>query len=227
MTAPFYNTSHGLALLNKPIGKTSFYLISFLRKLTGERCIGHAGTLDPFATGVMILLIGKPYTRQSARFIEEDKEYTAKLKLGATTDTFDCEGVITSESSLIPTLFDIQETAKQFQGTITQLPPMYSAKKVNGQKLYELARLGKTVERATKKVNVELTILNYAYPYLDIHVKCSSGTYIRSIADDMGRILGCGAHLVELTRTRIGSFLLKDCQNCQDLTDKKDLVSHR
>lgn len=221
------NTSLGIALINKPVGKTSFYLVGFLRRLTSVRCIGHAGTLDPFATGVMVLLVGKPYTKLSNDLIKYDKEYTAKLKFGAATDSHDLDGEITMTSDIVPTIEEIESICTQFQGEVLQTPPMFSAKKVKGKKLYELARQGKVIERQPKLVTIKLEILSYQYPYLDIHVTCSSGTYIRTIADDIGQKLGCGAHLVELIRTRVGPFHLNECQECDDLIDSTKLNLRR
>lgn len=157
------------------------------------------------------MLLGREYTRLSDKFLEQDKEYTAQVHLGIATDTYDCEGQQQSTSQLIPTLQDIQCALKKFQGDIEQVPPMFSAKKINGQKLYHLARKGKTIERPPCKVNVSTEILSYAYPFLEMHIKCSKGTYIRSLAHDLGAALGCGAHLSNLIRTRSGQFYLNQC----------------
>ncbi|MBA3957172.1 MAG: tRNA pseudouridine(55) synthase TruB [Parachlamydiaceae bacterium] len=204
-------TCEGILPINKPVGKMSFSLISRLRRILNIQKIGHAGTLDPFASGVMILLIGRNYTRLSDRFLEADKQYRATLKFGVTTDSFDCDGQIIKESDFIPSLSDLEVAITHFQGEVEQIPPMFSAKKVNGKKLYELARQGKTVERAPAKVRMETTLLHYEYPYATLSVTCSKGTYIRSIAHDIGERLGCGAHLIQLERTRSGTFLLDDC----------------
>lgn len=150
-------------------------------------------------------------TRLSDQFLCDDKEYVAQLHLGIATDTHDNEGTETFRSEKIPTLQEIHEVIAKFQGTVEQTPPMYSAKKVNGQKLYDLARKGKTIERLPVQVNLETTLLRYAYPKLEINVKCSKGTYIRTIADDMGQLLHCGAHLSALERTRSGPFKLESC----------------
>lgn len=182
-----------------------------MRKVTGIRTIGHAGTLDPFATGVMVVLIGKPFTRLSPQFLNQDKEYRAKIHLGICTTTYDPEGSTTSTSELIPTLEHVQNTLLEFQGTIAQIPPMFSAKKIEGKKLYELARKGVTIERAAVQVTVHIELLSYQYPYLEIVVRCSKGTYIRSLAHDIGQSLGCGAHLAALERTRSGTFTLEHC----------------
>jgi tRNA pseudouridine55 synthase len=201
----------GILLVDKPKGKTSFALVARLRKVLGVKKIGHAGTLDPFATGVMVMLIGRQYTRLSDQFLCNDKEYSARLHLGITTDTYDCEGEMTQQSSLIPSFEEIEKIMALFQGNIEQIPPMYSAKKVQGKKLYELARQGLEVERKAVSITVQIEILNYSYPHLDIYVKCSKGTYIRSLAYDIGMKLGCGAHLSALKRTKSGSFSLENC----------------
>jgi tRNA pseudouridine55 synthase len=201
----------GILLVDKPKGRTSFHLVYRLRKLLGVQKIGHAGTLDPFATGVMVMLIGRNYTRKSSQFLEQDKEYVGRVRLGAETDTYDSEGTTLQTSDTIPTQAEIEEVLTHFQGKVQQVPPMYSAKKVNGKKLYELARAGKTIEREPKEVQISLELLSYRYPDLDIRVTCSKGTYIRSIAHDIGQKLGCGAHLTELCRSRSGQFGLEQC----------------
>ncbi len=201
----------GILLIDKPLGKTAFSLIAALRKRIGVRTIGHAGTLDPLATGVMILLIGKKFTKQSNRFLGQEKEYRAVLHLGIATDTYDSEGKITEESSFIPSLAEITLLLERFQGEVEQIPPMFSAKKVKGKKLYELARKGQTIERAPSRVTLATQFISYDYPFLTLHVTCSKGTYIRSLAHDLGHALGCKAHLSSLVRVRSGTFQLKDC----------------
>lgn len=201
----------GILLIDKPKGPSSFKLVQILRRRLGVKKIGHAGTLDPFATGVMVMLIGRNYTRLSDKFLCNDKEYVAEVHLGKTTDTYDSEGVITSESEIIPSLNEIQEALKLFQGEISQVPPMFSAKKIQGKKLYELARKGIEVAREPVKIRLETHLIRYDYPFLELRIVCSKGTYIRSIAYDLGLKLGCGAHLSNLTRTRSGIFHLKDC----------------
>lgn len=211
------NQKEGLVLLDKPVSKSSFYLVSVLRRLTNIRKIGHAGTLDPFATGLMILLVGKNYTKKADTFLKLNKEYIANVKLGQNTDTYDTEGKTTFESSIEPTTLQIEEAIERFQGGYSQIPPMFSAKKVKGKKLYELARAGVEIPREPKDVQVDIELISYSYPDLKIHVKCSSGTYIRSLAYDIGQTLGCGAHLSELVRTKIGSYELKDAQTLDEL----------
>ena len=201
----------GILPINKPVGRTSFSLITQLRLLTQIKKVGHTGTLDPFASGVMILLLGAHYTKLSDQFLNRDKEYSATLCLGIQTDTYDIEGTITARSDHIPTLEEIESVLLNFQGTFEQIPPMFSAKKVKGKKLYELARKGVTFDRKSVCVTAYSTLLSYNYPYLVIHVRCSKGTYIRSIAHDMGLLLGCGAYLSILERSRNGDFTLNDC----------------
>lgn len=194
-------------------------MVSLLRRVTGIRTIGHAGTLDPFATGVMVLLIGRTYTRMSNQFLNQDKQYRARVHLGVSTETDDPEGLVTATSLLIPTREHIESAILQFQGTTSQLPPMFSAKKVQGKKLYELARKGITIERVAVQVTMHIEILEYVYPYLDIDVHCSKGTYIRSLAHDIGQALGCGAHLTALQRVRSGAFTIEECCEVECLTD--------
>lgn len=210
-------TIEGILLVNKSKGPSSFRLVQILRKYLGVKKIGHAGTLDPFATGVMVMLIGRRYTRLSDQFLCNDKEYLAEIQLGITTDTYDSEGKVTSQSSQIPSLEEIQQALNQFQGEIEQIPPMYSAKKMQGKKLYELARKGIEIERNPVKIKLETHLIRYEYPFLELQISCSKGTYIRSIAYDLGEKLGCGAHLSNLKRTRSGKFHLKDCISEADL----------
>ncbi len=201
----------GILLVDKAAGSTSFHLVSLLRRLTKIEKIGHAGTLDPFATGVMVMLVGRDYTRRSDEFLTSDKQYRATLLLGVSTDSYDLDGEITGTSDLAPTLEDVRLAIAPFQGEILQVPPMFSAKKVQGKKLYDLARRGIEIERQPVRVRLEINLLSYAYPHLEIEVSCSKGTYIRSLAHDIGQALRCGAHLTALTRLRSGSFHLDEC----------------
>ncbi|QVL55265.1 MAG: tRNA pseudouridine(55) synthase TruB [Simkaniaceae bacterium] len=209
----------GLLLVDKEKGRTAFYLVKILRKISGIQKIGHAGILDPFATGVMVMLVGRPYTRISDTFLNNDKEYVATIKFGEATDTFDCDGTLIQTSDKIPTIAEIESVVAEFQGSIMQVPPMFSAKKVAGQKLYLLARKGIEIERRPVQIEVKTTILDYSYPELKIQVSCSKGTYIRSIASEIGEKLGCFGHLIALQRTRSGSFHLKDCIDAKSLSE--------
>lgn len=201
----------GILLIDKPKGKTSFSLIGCLRRILNIQTIGHAGTLDPMATGVMVLMVGKNYTRLSSQLLVQDKEYLAEITLGKTTDSFDADGKETGSSDKVPSHSEVITALLNFQGEFLQTPPMFSAKKIKGQKLCDLARQGKTVHRDPVKVTAESTLIDYSYPKITLRVNCSKGTYIRSIAHELGIHLGCGAFLSGLQRTKSGSYLLKDC----------------
>lgn len=192
--------------MDKPAKITSFGVVSLLRKRTGVKKIGHGGTLDPFATGLLVLLIGRNATKRAGEFLEGDKEYNATLLLGKATDTYDLEGTVTATSEKIPTLEEVTAVVNRYQGSLLQVPPMFSAKKIAGKRLYELARKGIEVERQARPVELHCQIIRYEYPELEIHVRCSKGTYIRSLAYDIGNDLGCYAHLSVLRRLRSGRF---------------------
>lgn len=209
--------SEGILLIDKPKGKTAFDLVAILRRKLKVKTIGHAGTLDPMATGVMVMLVGRNYTKRSNQLLSADKEYIGQICLGIETDTYDAEGSTLKTSEKVPTLEEVQLALESFQGEVLQIPPMYSAKKINGQKLYELARKGKTIERPPQRVKLHTELLHYAYPHIDVKITCSKGTYIRSIAQDLGALLGCGAHLSALVRTRSGNYRLSECINGEKL----------
>ena len=158
----------------------------------------------------MIMLIGKQFTRLSDQYLTQEKEYSCTLHLGITTDSYDCDGKITATQDIIPTLTQIENVLLNFQGEQLQIPPMFSAKKVQGKKLYELARKGISIERKAALVTMTTTLLNYTYPFLQLHVLCSKGTYVRSIAHEIGLQLQCGAHLAELRRLRSGQFSIRE-----------------
>ncbi len=225
MKAP--NHYEGILPLSKPTGINSFKLVSVLRKVLNIKKIGHAGTLDPFATGVMVMLIGKPYTRMSDQFMNCDKEYLAEVHLGAATDTYDCDGQVTSESPIIPSFEEIQEKLSLFQGQVEQIPPMYSAKKVGGKKLYDLARKGEEIERKPCLVTMETQLVDYTYPKLTLKITCSKGTYVRSIAHDLGQLLGCGAHLSKLERSRSGTYKIEQCLDAEKLISELSIDMKR
>jgi tRNA pseudouridine55 synthase len=209
----------GLLLIDKPAGRSSFSLIPALRRLSGEKKIGHAGTLDPFATGLMIYLVGKPYTKRAELFSGQDKEYEMKVRLGLSTDTQDIEGQVIQACDFMPTLEQVQQAIEGFQGLTQQTPPMFSAKKQKGQRLYELARAGKQVERAPCSVHMRIELLSYEYPWLKLKVACSKGTYMRSLAHDLGEVLGTGAHAFELRRTRSGDFSIQDAHSWESVQE--------
>jgi tRNA pseudouridine55 synthase len=207
---PTMMNSSGILLVDKAKGSPSFRLVSILRRLTGVRKVGHAGTLDPLATGLMVMLVGKEFTRKSEEFLSSDKEYLATLCIGIETDTYDAEGKVLRQSDTVPSLLEVENALSKFQGTLLQIPPMFSAKKQQGQKLYELARKGISVPRPPVSVHLQIEWLSYEYPMLKVRVRCSKGTYIRSLAHDLGQELGTGAHLAALCRTKSGSFRLED-----------------
>ncbi len=201
----------GFLLVDKPVGPTSHDIVDAARRVLRTRKIGHAGTLDPFASGLLILAVGK-MTKEIAKFVGLDKAYEATLRLGATSDTMDRTGAIAEQKDCAPVSREAFEAAlEKFRGEIGQVPPMYSAKKVGGKKLYELAREGVEIERKPVRVTIhELELVAFSWPTAKIRTRVSSGTYIRALADDIGKALGCGAYLEELRRTRIGSFDVKD-----------------
>jgi tRNA pseudouridine55 synthase len=216
----------GIILINKPKGPSSFRIVSEVRKLIGGGKVGHGGTLDPLATGVLVLLIGKA-TKQSASMLTSDKEYTAKIRLGVTTDTFDAEGTVLREEE-VPEFSreEVEMILSSFQGEISQIPPPHSALKQRGRKLYELARKGIKVEPKPRMVKIYgIKLVDYHLPWLTLEVECSKGTYIRALARDIGERLCCGAHLAELTRTRVAGFRLDDCISPEELT--RELVEKR
>ena len=188
---------------------TSHDVVDRLRRITGIKKIGHAGTLDPFATGLLICGIGRETTKKLDIFLKQDKEYLAQLKLGFASDTYDRDGKIEERQGEKPSLDTIEKVISGFKGEVEQKPPMFSAKKIKGKKLYQLARKGIEIELKPHKIFInEIEILNYNYPVLEIKVSCSSGTYIRSLANDIGKKLNCGAYLQELCRTKIGNLSL-------------------
>ena len=219
--------SNGILLVDKAKGSTSFKLVAILRRLTKIEKIGHSGTLDPFATGLMVMLIGREFTKQSDQFLGAEKEYRATVHLGITTDSYDVDGQVTAQSDRIPTLSEIEQALQTFQGEVLQIPPMFSAKKIQGQKLYELARKGIEIPRVPVIVQLDIQLIRYNYPELEINVRCSKGTYIRSIAHDLGNLLGTGAHLSTLTRLRSGGFRLENAIS-QSLLEQKtyDISPH-
>ena len=214
----------GILPIDKPKGVTSFHMVAMLRRISGIKKIGHSGTLDPFATGVLILLLGREYTKLADQFLLQDKEYAATVKLGSISTTYDPEGTITPVSDRVPTFLELEKAIASFQGEISQIPPMFSAKKVAGKKLYDLARKGITIERKPSKVRVSTKIISYDYPFIKLHITCSKGTYIRTIAHDLGEMLQTGAYLDTLVRTRSGSVHLDQCVNPINL--KTDNLSH-
>lgn len=211
----------GILPVNKPVGFTSFDVIGKLRGVTRTRKIGHSGTLDPMATGVLLLFFGVA-TKAVDILIDENKCYVAKLKFGMSTDTQDVTGRVLKETKSHVTKEEFLAVTKKFIGKQEQLPPMYSAVKVNGRPLYDLAREGKTVERARKEIEIYSIVLNNfdeASQTAEIEVSCGKGTFIRTLINDMGEILGCGAVMSELCRTRASGFTLDECFSIKDIEE--------
>jgi len=217
----------GLLLIDKPLGITSFDVIRRLRRQTGVRKIGHAGTLDPLATGLMLMLFGTG-CKQAMSLTKLDKRYVAQVTLGANSTTGDAEGDKTLVSETIPTEAEIMQALEDFRGEITQTPSIYSAIKINGQEAYKHARAGRSVEMPLRQVTIyELKLLNYTYPVVSLEAKVSSGTYIRSLAEDLGATLGTGAFLSGLVRTEVGEYKLTDAlvlDTCDENAVSKSLI---
>jgi tRNA pseudouridine55 synthase len=205
------NAPDGILLVNKPQWETSHDVIAKIRKFLGIKKVGHAGTLDPMATGLLLVLIGHA-TKISQRLINLPKCYSGTMKLGVSTDSHDTEGTVTKTCDLKNvTIENITAVAKEFIGEQQQIPPMFSAKKINGQKLYNLARKGKIVERKPQLIVVDkFEIVDFHGDEVKFVIHCSKGTYVRTIANDFGERLQCGAHLIQLCRTNIGNFSLKN-----------------
>jgi tRNA pseudouridine55 synthase len=208
----------GILNINKGAGQTSFGVVAAVKCLTGERHAGHAGTLDPNATGVLPVCLGKG-TRIIEFLVDTTKTYRADIELGKTTDTFDAAGKVTSSGDASGVDTARLETAlNSFRGEIQQTPPMYSALKHQGQKLYELARAGIEIERKSRPVKIHrLILLDWQSPLITLEIECSKGTYIRSLANDLGQALGCGAYLKELARTRCGIFNISEAVSLTQL----------
>ena len=224
------NVVSGVLVVDKPIGMTSHDVVQVIRKGTGIRRAGHTGTLDPRASGVLVILIG-PAVRLSEYVSASDKRYQATIRLGSSTDTYDSEGEITDsfdEIDITEEQFD--EVLQDFIGEMEQVPPPYSAVKVKGRKAYEMARKGEDVDLEPRIINVySLEVLEWAPPEAVIDVYCSSGTYVRSLANDLGKKLGTGAHLVGLRRTKSGRFTLRDAvplRRLQEAFDAGDWYRH-
>lgn len=215
-----YMTPAGFLLIDKPADWTSHDVVAYLRGVTKTKKVGHAGTLDPFATGLLIVGVGREATKRLDEFKEMRKEYVATVELGATSDTFDVDGKI--ERSAIShqlSLDTIKQELNNFVGKQQQIPPMYSAKKVQGKKLYELARKGIEVERKPNEIEIyEIELLEYEFPLLKVSVSCSTGTYIRTLANDIGSKLGVGGYCKELRRIRIGNFEVNKAKSPKELS---------
>lgn len=217
----------GFLNINKPPGMTSHDVVAKIRRGLKIKKVGHAGTLDPLATGVLVVCLGMA-TRLSEYVMDSTKRYRARVHLGVTTDTYDAEGEILLQRDCTHiTQANVEQALAVFTGEIEQIPPMYSAIKQGGRKLYELARAGETVEREARRVRIDaLTVGEWTPPYFTLDVTCSAGTYIRSLAYDLGEALGVGAHLAGLIRVASGRFALEDAITLDDLFSADDWQSH-
>jgi len=219
------NIVSGVLVIDKPIGLTSHDVVQVIRRGTGIRRAGHTGTLDPRASGVLVILVG-PAVRLSEYVSTSDKRYQATIRLGSSTDTYDSEGIVTSTSDFAERITeeDFDGILQNFIGEIQQVPPPYSAVKVKGKKAYEMARQGVEVELEPRTIHVyNLEVLEWEPPEVVVDVYCSSGTYVRSLANDLGKELGVGAHLVGLRRTKSGRFTLRDAVPLRRLREAFDV----
>lgn len=217
----------GILLVDKPKTWTSFDVVNFVRKIVAAHegkkpkntKVGHCGTLDPLATGLLILVIGKEYTRRASEFSKLDKVYEVTMKLGETSATGDDEGEKTLVSDTVPDEKAVLGALQRFTGHIMQVPPQFSAMKINGQRAYKLAREGKVVEIGARPVTIHSsTLISYNYPFVQFTCDVSSGTYIRSLVEDIGKDLGTGAYMSDLRRTSIDSWNVSDAVSLDDVS---------
>jgi tRNA pseudouridine55 synthase len=226
----------GLYLADKPVGPSSHAIVNYFRKQSGLKRVGHCGTLDPLASGLLIMLVGRDFTKLQDKYLKQDKEYLVTARLGVATDSYDVTGQITARSDWASvakiTKSEVLEQLKHFRGTIEQTVPIFSAVKIAGQKLYQKARRGETVTLPSRQVTLyELELVDFKKDVkkeelsCSLRVKCSSGTYIRSLVHDLGQKLGVGAHVSKLRRTQIGNFHVKNAMTITlaDLQFKRDL----
>lgn len=227
----------GVFLVDKPEGASSFYMVRKVRKALGMKKVGHAGTLDPFATGLLVICAGRPATRMIGEIMEGEKEYVATLRLGMETTTQDPEGEITATSS-VGSISDkeIEDCLQKFRGELQQVPPMYSALKHKGKSLYHYARKGIAIEKPPRSVTIHSLNrvdqggeLTDSSPYLTVRVVCSKGTYVRTLGADIGASLGCGAYLTALRRERSGCFHVRDSLDGKKLQqdDAREMLLER
>lgn len=210
----------GIIIVNKPDGMTSHDVVAIVRKKFKMRRVGHAGTLDPLATGVLVLLLGKA-TKLFDKFVAFDKAYRATMILGTATNSADTQGKIIRQ---LPydhvTRQQVEEAFKGFVGDIEQVPPMVSAVKVGGRKLYQLARKGIEVERKPRQIRIDcLRMEEFNPPDVKFYLECSKGTYVRQLAEDVGKVLGCGACISQIQRTKVGAFCLEDAVDIEDINE--------
>lgn len=200
----------GIFAVNKPRGMTSHDVVAIVRKKTGIKRVGHGGTLDPMATGVLVIAVGRENTKLLDKYVKGEKEYVAEIFLGAKSDTYDAEGIIqNANQNIIPRIDEIEEMIKLFVGNISQVPPIYSSVKINGKPAHRRVRKGEQIELKPRGVTVKsVEIVDYSYPILKLQISTGPGVYIRSIANDLGEKLGTGGYLKSLLRTRVGKFEL-------------------
>ncbi len=210
----------GILVINKPLGMTSHDVVRFIRRKFKMHRVGHAGTLDPLATGVLVILLGKS-TKLFNEFVDFDKAYQATLLLGLATSTADIQGKVVQRLPCEAVTSDqIQEAFRQFTGEIQQIPPMVSAIKFKGERLYKLARRGLHIERQPRPVRINsLKLIEFSSPHVKFFLECSKGTYVRQLAEDVGRLLGCGACIFQIERTRVGPFGIEEAVSLEDLNE--------
>lgn len=209
-TIPF---PHGIIAINKPVGPTSHRMINLIRRASNEKRVGHAGTLDPLASGVLVVGIGREFTKQLNSFVLAEKVYESEFTLGVTSTTDDEQGEKTFKTDCMqPTAEEVNIALQTFIGTIWQVPPKFSAIKINGQKAYDLARKGRVANMEPREREVKaIEVHEYAWPILRLKITTGKGVYIRALARDLGEALETGAYMSALTRTRVGQFGLEDC----------------
>lgn len=217
-------TCEGIFAINKPYNMSSQRAVQIVKYWARQKTkdkkikVGHGGTLDPLATGVLVVAIGREYTKKIDTVVAAQKEYVAKIFFGATSTTDDAEGEKTTcNVSLIPSIEDVEKAVQLFVGNIVQVPPAYSAIKIQGQEAYKRVRRGEIVEMQSRMVHIDaIDIIDYTYPIAEIRLTCGKGTYIRSLARDIGMQLGTGAYLAGLVRTRVGDFVLEETLSLED-----------
>jgi tRNA pseudouridine55 synthase len=210
----------GIAIINKPSGITSHDVVSRVRRRFNMRRVGHAGTLDPLATGVLVILLGKA-TKLFDKFVAYDKAYAATLRLGTQTTSADITGTVIEQRPFEDVTVDqIKGTFEQFVGESDQFPPMVSAVKFKGERLYKLARKGVVVERTARRIRIDsLKLVDFKLPEVKFYLECSKGTYVRTLAEDVGQRLGCGACITQIERTKVGPFSIQDAVKIEDLNE--------
>ena len=213
---------NGWLLVDKPGGVTSHDVVQRARRIVSGCRIGHTGTLDPLATGLLVLGIGNT-TRLSEYLVSQPKQYSAVVRLGQTTTSYDADGDIISENCVGIAIAEIKSILPNFRGCIEQVPPIYSAIKIRGERAYKLARTGKTVKMSSRSVRIDkLLLIDYCSPDVTLEISCSSGTYVRSLAHDIGESLGCGAHLQSLRRDVVGPFNLQHAYTLEEIQQAFD-----